>query len=430
MSQAQAGILRFITASLVSLSMIMHANEVYAQAFGVELQNSLMPASGAMGGTSIAQPQDLISAINANPASMTQFHGTQFTFGGAWVGPTVNLTHRGNLLLPGIGPFRGKSDTPGSALGNIGVTQDFNVLGRPVTTGVALISTAGLGLDYVAQSNSNNTAATLQVLTLQPSVGVKVTDRLSIGANFGLGIGLFDGLFVGNSKATPDYAARGTIGVNYEVNPKTKLGFYYQTKQSFEFTDAITIQPFRVRPGLPLDIDMDLPQNIAIGIANNSLANGRLLLAADLTYKLWEEALLFDAIYDNQLAIQFGAQYTMDRAKLRLGYVWTEDSMIDVPGDVIAGITPPGAANAIQYIQGLVPNINQHRFSAGFGIPNLLPGIDVDIYGGGMFNTTGDFGQTSVAVESYYIGGGLTWRFRRGSGCCIAPDEWCIAGNE
>ena len=53
----------------------------YGQSFGVELHNTLMPASGGMGGASVARPQDLTSAINANPATLTQFQGTQFMFG-------------------------------------------------------------------------------------------------------------------------------------------------------------------------------------------------------------------------------------------------------------------------------------------------------------------------------------------------------------
>ena len=57
---------------------------VRGQTFGVELNNTLMPASGGMAGVSIARPQDLTSAINANPATLTQFKGTQATFSGAW----------------------------------------------------------------------------------------------------------------------------------------------------------------------------------------------------------------------------------------------------------------------------------------------------------------------------------------------------------
>ena len=47
------------------------AAEVRAQSFGIELHNSLMPASGGMAGASLTRPQDLQSAINGNPATLT-----------------------------------------------------------------------------------------------------------------------------------------------------------------------------------------------------------------------------------------------------------------------------------------------------------------------------------------------------------------------
>jgi long-chain fatty acid transport protein len=417
--------IRFLVATLCCLSLIGTSQSAFAQGFGVELHNNLTPAAGGMGGTSIAEPQDLLAAINGNPANVTQFQGTQFTFSGAWVEPTINLAHTGDGDLPGITPFAGKSQTPGSALGNIGITQDFNAFGRSVTAGVGLVASSGLGVDYTEQPNSNNSAITLQILAIQPTLGIQVTDRLSIGANLAVGIGLFDGLFTGQSKATPDYSGRGTIGINYAVTPKTKFGFYYRTKSKFVFDNAIVLQPFAGLPGNPVDIEADLPPDIGFGISNSSLASGRLLVAADLLVKFWQEAALFDAVYTDQLAVQLGAQYTGDRAKLRMGYTWVDSAMVDVPGNVIGGVTPPGAANAIQYIQALAPNINQHRISAGIGIPNMLPGIDMDMFVGGMLENGDTFGLTSVSVESYYLGGGLTWRFRRGSGCKIAPDEWC-----
>lgn len=404
---------------------MLSGQSTYGQGLGVELHNTLMPASGGMGGTSIAQPQDLLSAINGNPASLTQFRGTQFTFGGAWVEPHVDLTHTGNNDLPGISPFQASSGTPGSALGNIGVAQDFSVLGMPVTTGVALVTTAGIGADFASEPNSNNSAISLTVLKILPAVGVRLTDRLSAGANFGLVSSTFDGLFVGSSKATPAFAARGSFGVNYVVNCHTRIGGYYQTEARSIYEDAIVLQPFAGLPGVPLDVTAELPHNLGIGFSNNRLANGRLLLAADVLYKFWQNAVLFDAIYENQLIVQLGAQYSTPRAKLRAGYVWADERMVDVPGNVIGGITPPGAANAIQYIQALAPNINQHRLTGGIGIPNVLPGVDLDMYAGTMFRASEDFGLTSVRVSSYYLGGGLTWRFGRGSGCNLASNEWC-----
>ncbi len=72
--------MRFLVSSSCCLSLILTGQMAFAQGFGVELHNNLTPAAGGMGGTSIAEPQDLLAAINGNPANVTQFQGTQFTF--------------------------------------------------------------------------------------------------------------------------------------------------------------------------------------------------------------------------------------------------------------------------------------------------------------------------------------------------------------
>src|SRR5262245_53998877 len=124
---------------VLGLVFMLDASALKAQSFGVELHNTLMPASGGMGGVSIAQPQDLVSAINGNPAALTQFRGTQFIFGGAWAEPTFNLTQTSNIPIVGpplIEPFSAKSTAPGTPMGNIGVTQDLSGLGLPATFGI------------------------------------------------------------------------------------------------------------------------------------------------------------------------------------------------------------------------------------------------------------------------------------------------------
>src|SRR5689334_4513595 len=88
----------------VALGALVLGRSAAAQSFGVELNNTLMPASGAMAGASIALPQDLTSGINANPATLTQFQGTQFLFGGAWAEPTFNVEQTGPIPLLGVGP--------------------------------------------------------------------------------------------------------------------------------------------------------------------------------------------------------------------------------------------------------------------------------------------------------------------------------------
>ena len=402
---------------------------VQAQTFGVELHNTLMPASGGMGGVSIAQPQDLTSGINGNPATLTQFAGTQFIFGGAWAEPTFNMNQQAQIPIldpsPLIEPFSAKSTAPGLPLGNIGVTQDLSELGLPATFAVGFVTTSGAFADFRQVPESHGTNAAMTIFSLPVAVGMDVTDRLSVGANLALGIAFFDGPFVGTGGMTPDYALRSTLGANYQLTDCTTVGGYYQTRQSFTFDNAFLID----RPILQVnnDIKMELPQNIGLGLANHALMDGRLLVGVDVLYKLWDEADLFGAVYDNQWVLQLGTQYTLGRVRLRAGYAWAENPIDQTPGSSIGGVVQPGDLRAVRYTQGLLAITCQHRISAGVGIVDVLPGIDLDLMAGGMFKDSEQLGNfTTTSVESYWVGLGMTWRFGRGACDNVpAPDSWC-----
>lgn len=406
------------------------STESFAQPFGTELQNTMMPASGGMGGVSIARPQDLTSPLNANPAALTQFRGTQFAFGGGWAEPTFNMTQTSNIpaigLFPSIEPFSAKSTAPGLPVGNIGLTQDISELGLPVTLGVGFITTAGAFADFRQVPESDGTNAALAIFNLPVSMGVDLTDRWSIGANMAFGIAFFDGPLVGTGGMTADYALRGTIGTNYLLTDTTTVGGYYQSKQSYTFDNAFRID-LLLRTET-LDVSMDLPQNIGFGVANSSLLDGRLLLACDVVYKIWDEAALYDEVYDNQWVVQLGSQYTRGRYRLRSGYVWAQDPIDDTPGNNLGGVIQPGDLEAVRYSQGLLAVTSQHRLSFGLGVADVLPGIDLDMMAGGMFRDNQQLGNfTTTSIESYWIGVGLTWRFGRGGcGAESAPDRWCI----
>ncbi|MFZ4733751.1 MAG: hypothetical protein ACOYK7_14525, partial [Pirellulales bacterium] len=94
--------------------LLLAAGPARGQSYGIDLRNTLMPASGGMAGTSVAAPQDFLSAINANPAALTQYEGTHFTIGGGFIEATANLTQTAPVPLLGVQPFSAKSSTPGA----------------------------------------------------------------------------------------------------------------------------------------------------------------------------------------------------------------------------------------------------------------------------------------------------------------------------
>lgn len=404
-----------------------NSGSVHAQTLGVELHNMLMPASGAMGGVSIASPQDALSAINGNPAALTQFKGTQFTFSGAWAEATVNLTQTGNIPFIGppiVTPYSAKSSAPGSAVANIGVTQELSELGLPATFGVGFVTTSGALTNYTQMPESGGTGTGLFVFNLPVSFGVDLTERWSIGTTFAMGIGIYDAPFVGVSNMVMDYGLRGTLGTNYKLNECNTLGGYYQTKESFEFENGFIINPGPNQ--VPLDVGLDMPENLGFGIANTALMDGKLLLGADLLYKLWDNTDTFGAIYNNQFAVQVGSQLSVGKYRLRTGYVWAENPLDPAPGPNIGGVLQPDF-RAVRYVQGLLAVTSEHRISGGIGIQDFLPGIDVDLMAGGMFRDSEQLGAfTTTSIESYWIGGGMTWRFGRGSCDRLnIPNQWC-----
>jgi long-chain fatty acid transport protein len=166
-----------------------------------------------------------------------------------------------------------------------------------------------------------------------------------------------------------------------------------------------------------------------LGIANSSLMDGNLLLAVDVLYKLWDEASLYNSVYDNQLVVQLGTQYSMGRYRLRGGYVWAENPMDPAPASNIGGVIQPGGFPAVRYTDALLGITSQHRITGGIGVVDALPGLDLDLMAGGMFQDTEQHGAlTTSTISSYWVGAGMTWRFGRGSACPTgAPDSWCVS---
>ncbi len=380
-------------------------SDAQAQTFGIELHNNLMPASGGMAGTSLSRPQDLQSAINGNPATLRQFQGTQFSFGGAWADANYKVSQANPLPLVGVTPFSATSGTPGALLGNIGLTQDMDLFGLPATLGMGLMSNAGAGVDFRKVAASNGTSAQYLALDMVAAAGVDLTDRLSLGASFAIGTSFLDGPFVDIGGMTTAYGVRGSVGANYQLAPNTSLGAYWQSKKNLDFKNGVLL----LAGSTPVDIKFDHPMNFGVGIANSSLMDGRLLLAADWIYMVNSEADFLKSIFKDQWAVQLGSQFAAtEQVRLRLGYAYNQNPMRDAQPGPIGGVTFP----AVQYVQGQFAAITQHRITTGVGVRDMLPGIDVDVFGGYAFAATDQFASTTTTISgNYWVGFGTTWRF-------------------
>ena len=75
-------------------------------------------------------------------------------------------------------------------------------------------------------------------------------------------------------------------------------------------------------------------------------------------------------------------------------------------------VTEPASSSEIG---GEAVKAQQHRITGGIGIQDVLPGIDVDLFAGGMFRNTQTFGTTTASLTGYWIGFATTWHFGRGA---------------
>jgi long-chain fatty acid transport protein len=400
---------------VLGLFLAAHHPAAYGQGYGTDTQNVLTPAAGGMAGVSVAAPQDVPAAVFGNPSTLAQFHGTQFTLGGAWVEgyPTVTQTP-----LEGA-PYRVTSRTQGFETPDVALIQDLRPVGLPGTFGLGLGGLSGLGAEYRGRAPEgtllNNVSSEYMVLGLNMAAAFELTDRLSAGAALTLGTAFEQLGFVGplsSSAMVHDYALRGTFGLDYDLNPCNTVGVFYQTRMDFQFPNAVRFTNPISQTTTYNNLNVDQPQTVGFGLANRSLISGDLLIAADVYYKLWEDAALWQDVLVNQWVFAVGTQLTRGRMKYRLGYSYNTNPVNHSVGDNLDGF-PVLQENVLLFQASSTALINQHRLTGGVGCQGFLfPSVDLDIFAGGMFKSRDDFGPESQAsVALYYIGMGLTWRY-------------------
>ncbi len=403
---------RSITVLALAVASTIFAGQTYGQGYGTDLQNVMAPASGGMAGVSAARPQDVPSAIFGNPATLAQFEGTQFTLGGGWIEGYPTVTNDG---FGSRAPFSVTSRSQGFEGTEIGVTQDLRPLGFCGTMGMGLAGLSGVGAEYRGRVPENNildnSSSEYLVLGVNLGAGFQLTDRFAVGATATVGTGYEELGNVGpivSAAMVGSYAIRGTVGATYDLNDCNTLGFYYQSKMHFTFPDAVRVGAnYR-------DVNIDQPDTFGFGIANRSLMDGRLLLACDVYYKLWEDADLWQDLMINQWAVALGAQFTQGCTKYRLGYSYNSNPINHSVGDQLDGLGGGTLQSDVQLYQAAnVPLVNQHRITGGIGRQDVLfRGMDVDLFAGGLLPQSDQFGpHNRASLAMYYLGLGLTWRY-------------------
>jgi len=406
---------------IICAALAVFAGTAKAGPYGFDLHNALKPASGGMAGTSLTKPQDVPSSVFGNPATLTQFNGTQFSFGATFYSPEVDLTHDGTVTGT---PFTASTDTKKYPVPSGAVTQDLGGLGIPATVGLGFTVVSGIGADFRQEPASLGTHAEVLVFGVNAGLGYELTERLSLGAMSTITFGTADIGLSSTGGKQHDISARGTLGINYDVSEDTSVGVFWQSPLVHNFRNLFQVGTDGATGG-PIfrDQQIEQPMNIGVGIANETLMDGNLLLAADYMHKFWDQTDFWGDIYDDQNVFSVGAQLSQGNWRYRLGYGYADDPTKSNPTR-ITGLSQvqagPGGAIiplnsvTIPYLQATEAEvIYQHRITGGLGYKNLImPGLDADMHVGWQLENDRNFGgHTTAEVYSWHVGFGLTWRF-------------------
>ncbi len=172
---------RFTIGVMVVIAGLLCPDFVTAQALRFQPQGAVAAAQG----NAFAAQADNASAIEYNPAGLTQVPGLQGIFGIALLGGSIKTKS-----ISGVdsrGGFDGSISFPPP--GHTYLSANLGALGAPrfsaITVGLGITSPFGLRTRYPVDSPFSTaiTSAELPLIAVRPTIAYKINDQLSVGVS-------------------------------------------------------------------------------------------------------------------------------------------------------------------------------------------------------------------------------------------------------
>ncbi|MDT8398109.1 MAG: outer membrane protein transport protein [Pseudomonadales bacterium] len=408
---------------------------VYAGPSGSELDLSIMPAAGGMGGVGTVRPQDTTASLFGNPATATQLKGeTQFLIGGSYISP--NLKSTGTVSAPdGMGglaglPLQGKSKLDDLAAPHAGVLQR---LSPDLVVGMGITAVSGLGSDFREEFPVPlSLTADLKLFGASMNAAYQLTDKLAIGSAVTIGIG---SLQVGTQPSTAssnNFGVSGRFGLTYDLG-QVAIGGFYRSELRVKYSGVVLTDPTTFS-----DFTLTQPREFKGGIATTDSFSENTLLGIDVGWKNYSKAAGYQDFWRNQWKVAVGIQQKLnERFKLRAG--WSTNRGIAKPADQLGfnfgqlpslfapgfpdlGLGPetaPVFPDIIQVSQTTIANgLWKQGVSAGFGYM-LTDKIELNVFANYAYDGKQRFVSAIPGSPQELLGDGnlfstgmgFTWNF-------------------
>lgn len=302
--------------------------------------------------------------------------------------------------------------------------------------GLGVFAPAGFGAEYdltnplLGTNRYRSLGALVKVL---PGVAYQVTDRLSVGATFGVAathvelegpLFLQSGMLRGapcmldlqGTGATPTWST----GLQYQLGERTTLGVTYTSESRFHLdgkvtTDVFGLGPAPVHSDFDARVDLAWPRSVGLGVRHDLCPHRR--ISADVVWYDWPHA--FDTLGlrltnpTHPAFVPLGAiqdqfpLYWRDSVSLRLGYEY-----FFAPCRVLrAGYVYHSNQIPEGTLTPYIPAVLEHAFSVGYGRSWRHWSVDLAYqfsFGADRHVTTsdlvgGDFDGSTIEARAHWI---------------------------
>jgi long-chain fatty acid transport protein len=326
-----------------------------------------------MGGTGIAHYNGAESATS-NPALIAKSKGTQFSFGGTYFTPDVNVkTTAGGNDNNATGE-NATSDAKHNIIPYVVIT---NKLDNGFAVGVSMYGSAGMGTDWrhTDAQDGNTTAGEYglygmrsNLMLLKFSLPVAYgQDNWSIGAAPVIMYGSLDMSFnIANGTGGRTDVGNGSssdLGLGYELGAAYTLpdigvtvATRYQSTIMMEYMDQIatTGAAFQFTGANAFTDKLEQPAEYGFGI---DWTSGDVSLSADWKKIQWGSAEGYRNFgWMDQNAYALGAEYRIDKLALRAGYNYAKNPI---------SASSDGRINALNHV--MFPAVTEKHYTIGAG---------------------------------------------------------------